>query len=154
MSPDETGRTWQAHPAWMRWAWLGLGLSAAVLALVIVVIGDEPGVTIRDVFWTGHALLMALLGWVGFRRLGRRVTAVEGGLTLAPPVRHLPWDDIVGLRRSGRDWSILTAILRDGTEVELPVRGDRIDEIRAVAPPRVRDAEVVFGSTGRRGVVP
>ncbi|KUG59269.1 hypothetical protein AVL62_06190 [Serinicoccus chungangensis] len=58
----------------------------------------------------------------------------------------MPWHDVVGFRRQGRDLDVPSLRLGDGSEVPLTVPGDQLAELLAYAPSRLRDAEVRHGS--------
>lgn len=132
----EGPRLWRRAPR-LRWAWLALAVLWPVAAVVYMMQeGDWWWVAVQLVFW--------VLSIFHFAVSSKGTTADTTGLSLGR--QHVPWEEVVGFRRQGRDLDVLTARLADGSEIPLTVPGDQLDELLAYTPARLQHAEVLTGS--------
>lgn len=138
--PDRpTSRTWPRQPRPLRWLWLAVASIQAVGIVFFLIVQNWAWVAMAAVG------LAVALGWYALGRGG--TTADQEGLRAMRPKDSLvPWNDVLGFRRSGRDLQDVAARLADGTERTLTVPGQRPNELLELAPPRLQEAPVAQGS--------
>lgn len=132
----EGPRLWRRGPR-VRWLWLSLAVLWPVAAVVYVMQEGEW-------WWVAVQLVVWVLWILNFVVSSSGTAADSTGLSLGR--QHVPWEEVVGFRRQGRDLDVLTACRADGSEIPLTVPGDQLDELLAYAPARLQHAEVLTGS--------
>ena len=133
MGADE--RLWRRSPR-LRWVWLAIAVGQGGCGMYFLSRGEWA--------WTAMTAVLAVTSYL--QHVVARSGTVADVLGLRLGRLHVPWDDVVGFRRQGRDLDVLSLLLADGSEVPLTVPGDQLDELLAYAPARLRDAEIRRGS--------
>ena len=128
-------RTWRRMPR-LRWVWLAIAVCQAACGVYFATQGEWA--------WTAITAILTVTSYLQHVVASSGTVADVLGLRLGR--RHVPWDDVVGFRRQGRDLDVLSLRLADGSEVPLTVPGGQLDELLAYAPSRLRDVEVRRGS--------
>ncbi|WP_130013171.1 PH domain-containing protein [Serinicoccus sediminis] len=117
-------RTWRRMPR-LRWVWLAIAVCQAACGVYFATQGEWA--------WTAITAILTVTSYLQHVVASSGTVADVLGLRLGR--RHVPWDDVVGFRRQGRDLDVLSLRLADGSEVPLTVPGGQLDELLA-SPPR------------------
>ena len=133
MAADD--KLWRRSPR-LRWVWLTIAVCQAACGVYFATQGEGA--------WTAITAVLTVTSYLQLVVAGSGTVADALGIRMGR--RHVPWDDVVGFRRQGRDLDALALRLADGSEVPLTVPGGQLDELLAYAPSRLRDAEVRRGS--------